>query len=113
VPIPVPVKNEMNVSILPICEKCFVVAGVIIGCVVGCDCCRNHQWDIMLYQVACNERILIDCVTIGHLGYFRFEVEYEGDYILKICPAKRNCFSFSCKPKVTFKNIGVANLTLE
>lgn len=113
IPIPVPVKTEQNVSIYPVCENSLVTPGIIEASIIGCDCCRNHEWDVMLYQKVNNEKILIDCITICHLGYFRFKADYNGCYILKICPRKRNCFTPTCKPKIVFKNIGVANFMLE
>ena len=110
VPFPVPVIEKPNV---PICEKCLIKPGIIAGSVFACDCCRNHEWDIMLYQIEDGERRLIYCITISHLGCFKFEVDYDASYILKICPTRRNCFSPMCKPKIAFQNIGVANFTIE
>lgn len=86
---------------------------MIAGCILGCDCCRNHEWDVILYQMIDDTRVLIDCITICRLGCFRFDVDYDGTYILKICPSKRNSSSFNCRPEVVFKNIGVANFKLD
>ena len=110
IPVPVPVKT---VPVCPVCRECLITPGIISGCILGCDCCRNHEWDIMLYRMVDDRRELIDCITICHLGCFRFKVDYDGTYILKICPIKRSCFILTCRPEITFKNIGVANFTLE
>lgn len=110
VPVPVPVKT---VPVCPVCRECLITPGIIAGCILGCDCCRNHEWDVMLYRMVGDRRRLVDCITICHLGCFQFEVDYDGTYILKICPIKRNCFLLTCRPEITFKNIGVANFTLE
>ncbi len=110
VPFPVPITTEPKA---PVCEECFIKPGFIAGSVFACDCCRNHEWDIMLYQMEDGKRRLIYCITISHLGCFKFEVDYDCSYILKICPARRNCCSPVCKPKVAFQNIGVANFMIE
>ncbi|SEW37367.1 choice-of-anchor A family protein [[Clostridium] fimetarium] len=113
IPVPVPMRSSPSVQVCPVCEECLIAAGIISGCVVGCDCCKNHEWDVMLYQMVDDKRKLIYCITICHLGCFRFNVDYNGSYILKICPIVRSCISPNCRPKITFKNIGVASFTIQ
>jgi len=112
IPFPVPMKESPRAQICPACEECLVSAGIISGCVVDCDCCKNHEWDVMLFKIVDGKKALIYCITICHLGCFRFNVDYDGSYILKICPIKRSCISPNCRPKITFRNIGVASFTI-
>ncbi|RDY33210.1 collagen-binding domain-containing protein [Lachnotalea glycerini] len=113
IPYPVLVRTDPDVSECPICEENKITMGLIEGCILGCDCCRNHEWDIMLYQMSNGKKILISCVTICHLGCFRFKADFYGAYVLVICPLKRTCCFSSCRPRILLKNIGVANLTIE
>lgn len=113
VPIPIPVQSEEEVQICPTCDECLIIPGLIVGCVSGCDCRRDHEWDVMLYMMVDGRMRLIYCKTICHLGCFYFEVDYEESYVLRICPAKKSCFLPTCRPEITLKNVGVANLTIE
>lgn len=97
----------------PICEECLVTAGIIAGCIFGCECQRNHEWNLMLYQMVNGIKTLITCETVRQKEYFTFEVSYTDTYILKVCPKKRNNFLPNCKPMISFQNVGVANLILE
>lgn len=112
IPVPIPIRTECKVPNCPVCQECLITQGIISGCILGCDCCRNHDWDIMLYQVVDGRKRLIYCITICHLGCFKFKVDYDESYILKICPIKRNC-NPNCRPKISFNNIGVSNLILK
>lgn len=116
-PIPIPIPVAIKISPKPVkcpkCEECKVTAGLISGCICGCECHRSHEWDIMLYQLVDNRKIMISCSTICHMECFEFHVDYDETYILKICPSKKNCFSPTCKPKVKLSNIGVANFMIE
>jgi len=113
IPIPVPMRTAPRVQVCPVCEDCLIAAGIISGCVIDCECCKNHEWDVMLFQMVDGKRRLIYCITICHLGCFRFKVDPDGAYILKICPKQRNCISPNCRPKITFKNIGITNFTIQ
>ncbi|MFA9466301.1 MAG: collagen-binding domain-containing protein [Velocimicrobium sp.] len=113
VTVPIPVRIEPKEQICPVCEESLITPGIIVGCISGCDCCRNHDWDIILYMMVDGKRRSIYCTTISHSGCFYFDVDYYESYILEICPTKRNCFLPTCRPKITLKNVGVANLTIE
>jgi hypothetical protein len=108
IPVPIPVPMRAKAPICPACEECLITPGIIAGYVTGCNCKRNHEWVIMLYRIENEKKTLIKCLTICHSDYFQFEVNYNGSYLLKISPAKRNCNS-SCKPILEFTNIGVTN----
>jgi choice-of-anchor A domain-containing protein len=112
VPIPIPMETEPQTA-GPVYGEGFITEGVIAGCVFGCDCCRIHDWEVKLYQMSEGKKKLLYCITICHMGCFRFEVDYNGAYILKICPTKRNCFNQACRPRISFKNVGVADFTIE
>jgi len=113
IPIPVPMRTTPRSQVCPVCEECLISAGIISGCVIDCDCCKNHEWDVMLFRMVDGKRKLIYCITICHLGCFRFNVDYDGSYFLKICPVEKTCVSPNCRPKITFKNIGVDNFTIQ
>lgn len=113
IPFPVPIPIRSKPIECPKCEECLVTAGMITGCICGCECHRSHEWDVMLYQMLDGKKVMVSCSTICHMECFEFKVSYEGTYILKICPAKRTFFSPACRPKVKLTNIGVANFIIE
>ena len=113
VPIPVPVPAEpIECPICPDCKECLITPGVIFGCIWGCDCSKSHEWDIKLYSVCNDCKNLLYCETISRYGCFKFEVPYNACYVLEVCPADKATMCSGCKPKVTLKNIGVANFML-
>ncbi len=113
VPIPVPVPAEpIECPICPDCKECLITPGVIFGCIWGCDCSKPHEWDIKLYSVCNDCKNLLYCETISRYGCFKFEVPYNACYVLEVCPADKATMCSGCKPKVTLKNIGVANFML-
>ncbi|SFO60598.1 collagen-binding domain-containing protein [Anaerocolumna aminovalerica] len=97
----------------PPCEECLIEAGIIYGCIWGCNCCKCHEWEIKLYELFDNTKTLLYCDTIANCGCFEFEVPYDGCYILEICPASHYKNAEKCKPIVTLKNVGVRNFMLE
>lgn len=113
IPFPVPIKVMPKPVVCPKCDECLVTAGVISGCICGCECHRSHEWDVMLYQMLDGKKIMVSCNTICHMECFKFKVSYDGTYILKICPSKKSCFSPACRPKIRLTNIGVANFIVE
>lgn len=113
IPFPVPIPIRPKPVVCPKCEECLVTAGIIAGCICGCECHRSHEWDVMLYQMLDGKKVMVSCSTICHMECFEFKVSYDGTYILKICPTKRSCFTPACRPKVKLTNIGVANFIIE
>ncbi len=111
IPIPMPCPEQEK------CEECLVTPGVIYGCIWGCSCCHDHEWEIKLYRNCGDRRTLLYCIRICNCGCFNFEVPYDDFYLLVICPVhksnRRSRYREECKPKVTLKNIGVANLMIE
>lgn len=102
VPIPIPIQEE--------CEVCKVTPGLIYGCIWGCTCCNNHEWEVKLYRNCKERRTLMKRAIICCCGCFEFCVPYDDYYILEICPIGRN--KGNCKPLLTLKNVGVANLSI-
>jgi hypothetical protein len=56
---------------------------------------------------------LIHCIRICCCGCFKFEVPYDDYYQISICPIGYGKNSGNCKPMLTLKNVGVANLMIE
>ncbi|MDD3172638.1 MAG: choice-of-anchor A family protein [Herbinix sp.] len=112
IPIPIPIPNEEK------CEECRIIPGVIFGCVWGCSCSCNHEWEVKIYRKCGENRTLLHCIKICSCGCFQFEVPYDDFYLLKICPIAVSSHRHSknkviCKPMITLKNIGVANFMME
>jgi len=106
-PVPVPVERPRP------CPECVVEAGLIFGCIWGCSCCSNHDWEVRLYRICDEKKILLYCENICSCGCFRFEVPFDDCYALEICsvgPSKRRR---SCKPMLALKNVGVLNLMID
>lgn len=98
------------------CHDCLIEEGVIAGCVWGCECGRRHGWIVELYEICNNEKVLVDCVEIGHYGCFKFHVPYDGCYSLYAYPIShrknQSCYprrGYSCRPIMSLNNIGVSN----
>lgn len=102
-----------------VCTKCLVQPGVIFGCIWGCSCCDSHDWDVKLYRVCSEMKVLLFCERICDSGCFRFEVPYEDCYVLEVCPVIETCRSGSGrknqkhKPILTLKNVGVSSLMID
>jgi choice-of-anchor A domain-containing protein len=108
VPFPIPVPTEPKIYVKT--KECAVKPGIISGCLWGCE---TIEWEVMLFRIYKNDKRLLYCVKICHYGCFRFEVPYEGYYLLKVCPSRHHMCSTSYKPKVVLKNVGVSNLIVE
>ena len=106
-PVPVPVEKPMP------CPECVIEAGVIFGCVWGCSCCCNHDWEVRLYQICQGKKILLYCENICSCGCFRFEVPFDDCYSLEICPIGPLRRNKICRPMLTLKNVGVLNLMID
>lgn len=90
----------------------MIEPGVIYGCIWGCSCNCQHEWDVKLYRGCANGKRLLKCVTIGCCGCFEFCVPYDDYYILCIEPSGKRQHSDACKPLLTLKNVGVMNLMI-
>ncbi|MDF2588766.1 MAG: hypothetical protein K0S41_2607 [Anaerocolumna sp.] len=111
--IPIPVPVQMPCPICPEqkpCPECLVKPGVIFGCIWGCYCCKSHGWEIKLYKLCNDVKTLLYCEKINCYGCFKFEVPYNGCYVLKVCPIDK---CTTCKPILTLKNVGVSNFMVE
>lgn len=112
VPVPVPIVSEPEPCCCPECPECLITPGVIYGCVWGCDCSKPHTWDVCLYKICNDKKVLVAKQCIFRYGCFKFEVPYDACYCIKVTPAEGSCCQTNCIPKVTLKNIGVANYVL-
>ncbi len=113
VPVPVPVvKEPVCCPDCPDCQECLITPGVIYGCVWGCDCYKPHTWDVLLYKICNDNKVLVAKQCIFRYGCFKFEVPYDACYCIKVTPAEGSCCQTNCMPKVTLKNVGVANYVL-
>ena len=97
----------------PVCECCLVEPCFLRGCICGCRCYNNHEWDVKLYNRFNGVDTLLFCVRINSYGCFEFEVPYEGCYVLKVRLSESSCKTFRCKPILILKNVGVENLMIE
>jgi choice-of-anchor A domain-containing protein len=113
IPVPIPYPYCPEQEECQKCPDCLITPGIIFGCVWGCECCKPHEWDVMLYKICNDCETLIYCETICRYGCFKFEVPYDACYLLRVCPSANTWLSPGCKPKVTLKNVGVANFILE
>lgn len=107
VPIPVPFPYEKETC----GEACLVEPGVIFGCIWGCSCCKNHEWEVTLYKGCKEDKTKIGCSKLSCCGCFEFRVPYDDYYLLIICPVGRGT-NASCKPVLTLKNVGVVSLMI-
>ncbi|MDF2472844.1 MAG: hypothetical protein K0R21_626 [Anaerocolumna sp.] len=106
-PEPIPCPEQLA------CPECQIKPGIIFGCIWGCCCCKSHDWEVKLFEI-CNEtRMLLFCERVEYCGCFKFEVPYEGHYVLAVCPSRYHKQSGQCKPVLSLKNVGVANFTME
>ena len=108
-PVPIPYKEERE---CPECPPPLISPGIISGYVRGCNCSRNHQWEITLYQICNDEKELIYSEKISSFGDFEYEVPYDGNYMLTICPPRNYRRTTRCKPIIVLENIGVANFMI-
>jgi hypothetical protein len=99
---------------MPCCEcpDCLIAPGIIYGCVWGCDCCKPHEWEVSLYQICNDKKILLYCEKIDYCDCFEFEVPFEGCYLLEVCPPRFYRKSGMCKPIIELKNVGVSNFII-
>ncbi len=109
IPIPIPYKPEEE------CKKeCLIEPGVIFGCIWGCKCCNNHEWEVLLYRVCgADGKKLLESTRLSCCGCFEFKVPYDDYYLIQICPVGHNVSFSYCKPMLTLKNVGVMSLMIE
>jgi hypothetical protein len=67
---------------------------------------------VKLYKNCKEKKVLLYCIEIGSCGCFEFKVPYDGMYLLEICPKGRGKNMGSCRPLLTLKNVGVADLMI-
>ena len=109
VPIPIPVTVEE-----PECPAvCLVEPGVIFGCIWGCSCCDQHDWEALLYTVCKDGKKLLYREKLSCCGCFEFRVPYDDYYLLCICPLGAGAKGTGCKPVLTLKNVGVISLMID
>lgn len=108
-PIPVPYKESAE---CPECPLPLITPGIISGYIRGCDCHRNHPWEITLYQICQDEKTLVYSERIKSFGCFEYEVPYEGNYMLSISVPKNYRRTAKCKPVIVLENVGVTNFTI-
>lgn len=96
----------------PCSEPCKIKPGEIIGCIWGCSCCDSHEFEVKLYKIHNEKKLLVHCEKVGCCGCFKIVAPYDDCYLLVVCPAdtKRNS---NCKPMLTLKNVGVSSLMIE
>lgn len=90
------------------CPSCKVKTGVILGCIWGCSCCGSHDFEVKLYKICDEKKVLLYCEKVCCCGCFEFEVPYDDCYFLEVCSTLKNCKD--CKPILTLKNVGVSSL---
>lgn len=118
VPMPCP-SIRMRVEYRPISEKkscaedCKVTQGLIFGCIWGCACCGSHDFEVQLYKICDEQKVLLYCECVSNCGCFEFEAPYEGCYILKVCAVNAGKRCGDCKPILTLKNVGVSSLMVD
>ncbi|MDF2822550.1 MAG: hypothetical protein K0R15_2998 [Clostridiales bacterium] len=93
--------------------ECLITPGLIIGCIWGCKCCNIHKWEIKLYEICDEKKVLLYCDTVDNCTQFEFEVPFDGYYLLTVCPCSTFCMISRCKPIITLKNVGVSNFMME
>ena len=114
--VPEPIEEEP-------CPDCLVEEGIISGCISGCKCCKNHGWEVALYEICGSYKQLIECIEISNYDCFEFYVPYKGHYCLEVyaieykktksCSYKKTYLCNSkCKAKISMDNIGVSNFYL-
>ncbi|ROR28656.1 choice-of-anchor A domain-containing protein [Mobilisporobacter senegalensis] len=111
VPLPIPIPYPEPTE-CPECPISLITPGIISGYVRGCNCCRNHPWEITLYQICKDEKIMLYCERIACFGSFEYEVPYEGNYMLSICPPRNYRRTAKCKPIIVLENVGVSNFMI-
>jgi hypothetical protein len=84
---------------------------VLVGLYVRLSCCKNHEWEVILYRGCKEEKMLVERSKISCCGCFEFRVPYDDYYVLIICPVGRGT-NASCKPMLTLKNVGVVSLMI-
>jgi len=108
-PIPIPVACPEQEC----CQECLIIPGTIFGCIWGCSCCCDHEWEVKLYKICNEKKVLLHCIKMCSCGCFQFHVPYDGCYLLVICPVGQGKNSKTCRPMLTLKNVGVTNLMFE
>lgn len=103
--IPVPIE-------VPVKDSCKIAPGLIFGCIWGCACCCDHEWQVNLYRSCGDSKKLLQRQTIGSCGCFEFKVAFDDFYGLEICPKNISKSQLGCKPVLSLKNVGVANLMI-
>lgn len=114
IPIPIPISARFPLpKACPMCEDCLIKSGVILGCVRGCRCCNAHEWEVKLCQRLGDTDTELFCLQISGQGHFKFEVPYEGCYILRVRSCDSGWKTFRCKPLITLRNVGVEDFIVE
>lgn len=90
---------------------CKITPGLIFGCIWGCKCCRSHDFEVKLYKVCDEEKILMYCEKVRCCGCFEIEADYDGCYLLCVTPDTRK--DSCCKPVLALKNVGVSSLMVD
>lgn len=97
----------------PECPECLITPGLIIGCIWECNCGNIHEWEIKLYEICDETKVLLYCDTVDNCACFEFEVPFDGYYILTVCPSSTCCKNLMCKPIISLKNVGVSDFMIE
>lgn len=115
VPIPVP-GITMRIDYRRInmqAPDCRIKPGIIFGCIWGCECCRSHDFEVKLYQICDEKKILMHCEKVGCCGCFEIEAPYDDCYLLCVSPDASVKKDGCCKPVLTLKNVGVSSLMVD
>ncbi len=113
VPMPCPgIRMRVEYREVPCKQDCKIKAGQILGCIWGCSCGGSHDFEVKLYKICGDDRVLLYCEKVSCCGCFEFEVPYDDCYLLEVCPLNNRKRS-DCKPVLTLKNVGVSSLRVE
>ncbi len=118
VPMPCPtvhmrVEYRVVPEVNPCKEECKIKPGVIFGCIWGCSCCGTHDFEVKLYKICDECKVLLYCEKVSCCGCFEFEVPYDDCYLLEVCAIGVSKKKENCKPILTLKNVGVSSLMVE
>ena len=92
---------------------CKIKTGVILGCIWGCSCCGNHDFEVKLYKICGEKKVQLYCEVVSCCGCFEFEAPYDDCYLLEVCAINYGRKTAECKPILTLKNVGVSSLRVE
>ena len=114
VPMPCPnIRMRVEYREVPCKQDCKIKPGVILGCIWGCSCCSNHDFEVKLYKICDEKKVQLYCEIVSSCGCFEFEVPYDGCYLLEVCSLGHGRKGSDCKPVLTLKNVGVSSLRVE